>query len=44
MTLVGDPEAMASFACGQHLHFAASEITGGEQAELQLRRIVTDER
>jgi hypothetical protein len=32
-----------SLACGQHLHWAASEETGGEQGELDLVRILTEE-
>lgn len=40
----GDPDHTATLACGVHLHFAADEITGGEQMDLGLRRIRTDER
>lgn len=38
-----DPDYTATLTCGQHLHFAADEITGGERMDLDLRRIVSDE-
>lgn len=40
----GDSDRNATLACGQHLHFAADEITGGEQCALDLHRIACDER
>jgi hypothetical protein len=32
-----------AYACGRHLHFSASEITGGEQMKLVLEQIYTKE-
>lgn len=41
--LARDPDGW-TYACGIHLAWAASELTGGEHGRLALERIVTDER
>lgn len=40
----GDTDDSWAYACGRHLHFVATEVTGGEQGDIELRRILTDER
>lgn len=42
--LTTDPDHALNFSCGRHLHYHADYLTGGERTELDLRRIICDER